>query len=68
MARKTAKETLASKNCYERAKTLEYWQEQSYEHKVAHAKKLIYDFYNHPEINGNCCLDSGRNLLRRVER
>lgn len=57
--KKTAREQLESKNCYERAKMLEYWQEQSYEHKVAHAKKLIYDFYNHPEINGKCCISVG---------
>ena len=57
--RKTAKEQLESKNCYERAKTLEYWQTQSYEYKVAHAKKLIYDFYNHEEIKGTCCISVG---------
>ena len=57
--RKTAREFLESKNCYERAKTLEYWQTVPYEHKVAHAKKLIYDFYNHEEIKGNCCISVG---------
>ena len=59
MARKTAKEFLESKGCYERAKTLEYWQTVPYKHKVAHAKKLVYDFYGHPEVQGNCCISVG---------
>ena len=59
MMAKSAKDVLASKGCYERAKTLEYWQTVPYKHKVTHAKKLIYDFYNHPEVNGNCCISVG---------
>ena len=58
MAR-TAKEQLESHNCYERAKTLEYWQTVPYPHKVAHAKKLIYDFYNHEEVKGMTCISVG---------
>lgn len=56
---KTAREQLESHNCYERAKTLEYWQTVPYPHKVAHAKKLIYDFYNHEEVKGMTCISVG---------
>ena len=57
--KKTAKDFLESKGCYERAKTLEYWQTVPYKHKVAHAKKLVLDFYNAPEVSGKCCISVG---------
>lgn len=58
MARLTAKEQLEKLGAYEKARVLEYWQAMPYELKVAHARELVRDFYNNPDVNG-CCISVG---------
>ena len=46
----TAKERLEKQGSYEKAKILEYWQNMPYSLKVAHARTLVRDFYDNPDV------------------
>lgn len=54
----SAKEQLEKSGAYERTRILEYWQNMPYELKVAHARDLVRDFYNNPEVP-NCHISVG---------